>query len=155
MIRYFLFFLLCFFVSHSTQDSVALTDDNWDETLKTQTSWIINLFVPWCEYSKQLSVEWKKLAESPPPSVGVGHVDCSENYLCDKMFLDGYPTILFIQNKRYTEYPEERSVTKIKEWISQEKFKEATTRFVPRMTISEPAISEVVVLTDRNLIKRF
>jgi len=146
--------LACFFVPRTSQASVALTDENWDETLKTQSSWIINLFVPWCEYSRELTVEWKKLSDSPPSGVSVGHVDCSENYLCDKLFLDGFPTIIFVEKNRFTEYPGERNSASIKEWITNQKFKQGTSKFVPRMTIVEPLISDVVVLTDRNFDKK-
>jgi len=146
--------VVCLFIARSSQASFALNDENWDEKVKSQPAWIINLFVPWCEHSKNLQAEWKKLSDSPPSSVAVGHVDCSENDLCESLFLDGFPTIIFIQANRYTEYPGERTSADIKAWISQQKFKEGKSKFVPRISVGESLISEVVILTDRNFDKK-
>ena len=78
--------------------ALQLTPDNWDSAVAGKTVFV-KFFAPWCGHCKKMKPDWDKLMEAFEDSetVLVGDVDCigSGKPLCDKVGVQGFPTIKF------------------------------------------------------------
>ncbi|KAL7752569.1 hypothetical protein RI367_002103 [Sorochytrium milnesiophthora] len=81
---------------YSAKDPItALTDANFDsKVLKSNHTWVVEFYAPWCGHCKQFAPEFKKAAKRLDGVVGVGAVDCDQaQSLCGRLGIQGFPTV--------------------------------------------------------------
>uniref|UniRef100_A0A7S0HA67 Thioredoxin domain-containing protein n=1 Tax=Hanusia phi TaxID=3032 RepID=A0A7S0HA67_9CRYP len=78
---------------------VVLSDKNFEtEVFNSGKSAFIKFYAPWCGHCKAMKPAWDDLGKHylASSSVLIGDVDCtSENELCSKYGVSGYPTIKY------------------------------------------------------------
>ena len=75
---------------------INLDEDNGQ--VKSDKSWFIKFFAPWCGHCQRLAPVWSELNRLHSDELNVGLVDCTSEGgkpLCSKMEVRGYPTLLF------------------------------------------------------------
>ena len=81
-----------------TASAIELTPDTWDAQTSGKTVFV-KYFAPWCGHCKRMKPDWDKLmAEyADSESVLVADVDCigAGKPLCDKVGVQGFPTVKF------------------------------------------------------------
>ena len=74
-----------------------LTDSNFEEkVIKSDETWMIKFYAPWCGHCKQLAPAWEKAAKALKGVVKVGAIDV-DNFKAvgSKYGVSGFPTIKF------------------------------------------------------------
>jgi len=90
--------------------AVILTTDNFDE-LTQSGDWLVEFYAPWCGHCKRLAPIWDQLASEADESLHVGKVDCTTNNpVCSRFAVRGYPTIKLLQNGQPKDYSGARTV---------------------------------------------
>ncbi|ELR22795.1 protein disulfideisomerase domain containing protein [Acanthamoeba castellanii str. Neff] len=90
--------------------AVILTTDNFDE-LTQSGDWLVEFYAPWCGHCKRLAPVWDQLASEADESLHVGKVDCTTNNpVCSRFAVRGYPTIKLLQNGQPKDYSGARTV---------------------------------------------
>lgn len=78
--------------------ALQLTPDNWDSAVAGKTVFV-KFFAPWCGHCKKMKPAWDQLMEEYEDSetVLIGDVDCigDGKPLCDKVGVQGFPTIKY------------------------------------------------------------
>lgn len=73
--------------------------------------WLIEYYAPWCGHCKALVPIYEQLATVLKDKVNVAKVDCTTNEeICQKADIRGYPTIRLHQHGESIEYRKQRSV---------------------------------------------
>jgi len=90
---------------------VPLTDGSLDEMILRRGSaagrWLVAFTVPWCAFCQRLAPIWQKLASEFDAKVHVARVVGDENRIAMAKFgVDGFPTIVLIQDGYYYRYPQ-------------------------------------------------
>jgi len=90
--------------------AVILTTDNFDE-LTQSGDWLVEFYAPWCGHCKRLAPIWDQLASEADESLHVGKVDCTTNNpVCSRFSVRGYPTIKLLQHGQPKDYSGARTV---------------------------------------------
>jgi len=90
--------------------AVILTTDNFDE-LTQSGDWLVEFYAPWCGHCKRLAPIWDQLASEADESLHVGKVDCTTNNpVCSRFAVRGYPTIKLLQHGQPKDYSGARTV---------------------------------------------
>ncbi|KAI9221402.1 thioredoxin-like protein [Blastocladiella britannica] len=106
-------------VSATTQPKdtpvVVLTEVDFDSRVQKGT-WLVDFYAPWCPHCKKLAPKFLKAAKELADwretyDYHLAKVDCvAEEGLCNKLKVDGYPTLLVFQNSvRKEEYDGDRT----------------------------------------------
>ena len=100
--------------------ALQLTPDNWDSSVAGKTVFI-KFFAPWCGHCKKMKPAWDKLMEEYEDSeILVGDVDCvgSGKPLCDKVGVQGFPTIKYGDPDNLEPYQGARDFDALKEFTN-------------------------------------
>ena len=96
--------------------AVHLTSENWDEFHRTHESVFVNLYAPWCTWSKNLAPVWDEFStfvkEQDAP-LAVAKVDCvQEAELCRREKVLAFPSIRWYEKGKQMglEYRADRTV---------------------------------------------
>jgi protein disulfide-isomerase len=72
---------------------------------KSQDSWFIKFYVPWCSHCQHLAPIWSQLAKDMEGKLNVGEVNCEATpRLCKDARVNAYPTIYFFRGGERVEY---------------------------------------------------
>lgn len=100
--------------------ALQLTPDNWDSSVAGK-SVFIKFFAPWCGHCKKMKPAWDKLMkEFEDSEILVGDVDCvgSGKPLCDKVGVQGFPTIKYGDPDNLEPYQGARDFDALKEFTN-------------------------------------
>lgn len=79
-----------------------LTNDNFQSTVDTHDTLMVEFYAPWCGHCKKLAPEYEAAADeliNEDPPIRIAKVDCPANSdLCQKFGVSGYPTIKMFKN---------------------------------------------------------
>jgi len=84
----------------SNPDIVHLSEADFDEIVfRSDSPWLVQVYTPWCKYSKEFAPEYNRLANELASSnsgikVGVLHGDNNKK-LKDRLGVIGFPTVKF------------------------------------------------------------
>ncbi|KAF9962725.1 hypothetical protein BGZ70_007945 [Mortierella alpina] len=79
--------------------------------------WLIEYYAPWCGHCKALAPIYEQLAVALKDKVNVAKIDCTTNEeICQKALIRGYPTIRLHQHGESIEYRKQRSVEAMTEF---------------------------------------
>lgn len=99
---------LLFFQDSKNPPIISLTPEDFENRVvnrKDDEIWLVDFFSPGCPPCQQLAPEYRKLAKlfTEYPFVHIAEVDCSRhNWLCQKQYIQGYPTIRVFPRNGWT-----------------------------------------------------
>ena len=105
--------------NENEKDVIELTDDNFDSTVfNDENMWMIVFYAPWCEYCKNLLIEWNEVATQLKGTVKLAKVDCSvQKQLESRYEINKLPTIKIFppgkKDKKEEEYGGQRDLISI------------------------------------------
>ena len=102
--------------------AIELTPDTWDAQTSGKTVFV-KFFAPWCGHCKRMKPDWDKLMSqyADSPSVLVADVDCigAGKPLCDKVGVQGFPTIKHGNPDALEDYKGARDFDSIEEFAAK------------------------------------
>jgi protein disulfide-isomerase-like protein len=115
-------------------DVVDLTASNFDSTIETHASWLVEFYAPWCGHCKRLTPVWEKLAlemKEEGRDTKVARVDCDAHPEAAQRFgVRGFPTINLISGGRVYSFSGAREVEAFKAFAAGG-YKEAESIIYP------------------------
>jgi protein disulfide-isomerase/protein disulfide-isomerase A1 len=108
-------------VSIAAADAVvSLTSKTFASHIKDNKQTLVEFYAPWCGHCKKLQPEFEKAAtELQGRNIPLGQVDATvEKDLASKYNVKGFPTILWFEEGRNSEYDGGRTADSIVEWVS-------------------------------------
>jgi len=119
-----LVFLGLFCLAFAASDVVVVTDKNWKaEVVESGIPVLVKFYAPWCGHCKSLAPTWEKAATNLKGLVKVVKVDCTtEQALCGRFDVKGYPTLKLFKDKAKTVVPYEqgREANQIIRWATDQ-----------------------------------
>lgn len=102
--------------------AIELTPDTWDTETSGKTVFV-KFFAPWCGHCKRMKPDWDTLMADYADSatVLVADVDCigAGKPLCDKVGVQGFPTIKYGNPDAMQDYKGARSLDALQEFASE------------------------------------
>jgi len=107
---------------HFGGSGVANLCDTHFPDATSEKVWLVKFYAPWCGHCKAMIPAMKELGKSfkDDPAVGIGGVDCtvpSNQQLCAKYGVQGYPTIKAIVGGKPRDYQGAREAGPMKEYM--------------------------------------
>jgi protein disulfide-isomerase-like protein len=91
-------------------DVVVLTTRTFDDSTASG-NWLLEFYAPWCGHCKRLAPVYEEAATALKGKVNVGKVDCTtEQIICKRFGIRGYPTLKFLHGGRLTDFAGERTL---------------------------------------------
>jgi len=101
-------------------DVVVLTDENFDETIKSNELVFVEFYAPWCGHCKQLAPAYEEVATELKDRVVIAKVDGTENKeLMGRFAISGFPTLKFFVGGAPVDYNAGRTKKDIIAWIEK------------------------------------
>ncbi|OMJ14275.1 Thioredoxin domain-containing protein 5 [Smittium culicis] len=93
--------------SSNIKNSIALNSANFDGSISTD-AWLIKFYTPSCKFCKRLAPVWTSVTDSlakEANSAGLffAEVNCSVEDICDRLKIDGYPTVNLYKDGKFIE----------------------------------------------------
>lgn len=107
-------------ISHTAfaEDVLTLTTKGFDQHLKDNKQTLVEFYAPWCGHCKKLAPEYEKAASELKGKVALGKVDATEEKdLASKYNVKGFPTLVWFEEGKQTEYDGGRTTETIVEWV--------------------------------------
>mmetsp|Transcript_33379 Transcript_33379/g.72976 ORF Transcript_33379/g.72976 Transcript_33379/m.72976 type:complete len:476 (+) Transcript_33379:66-1493(+) len=103
----------------SAANVLTLTSSNFDQHLKDNKHTLVEFYAPWCGHCKKLDPEYEKAATTlKDKGILLGKVDATEEKdVASKYSVKGFPTIVWFEEGRETEYDGGRTADTIVEWV--------------------------------------
>eukprot|EP00043_Microstomoeca_roanoka_P009294 m.88546 g.88546 ORF g.88546 m.88546 type:complete len:835 (+) comp14543_c0_seq4:3-2507(+) len=80
--------------------------DFWTLAVESEEVWFVNFYSPGCSHCRELAPTWKQFAHAMRDVVGIGAVNCAENWhLCRRVGIEVYPTLLVFPNSDGSSVP--------------------------------------------------
>lgn len=101
------------------ENVVILTDDNFDEYIKTHEHVLVKFYAPWCGHCKKLAPEYSKAAAKlEKENLFLAQVDATvHKKLAEKYQIQGYPTVKLFIKGADIEYNGGRTEKDIVNWM--------------------------------------
>jgi len=100
------------------EEVVTLTTKMFDQHLKDNKQTLVEFYAPWCGHCKKLAPEYEKAAAELKGKVSLGKVDATEEKdLASKYNVKGFPTMVWFEDGKETEYDGGRTSETIVEWV--------------------------------------
>lgn len=100
----------------------ALTDAAFDTHVLPGTTWVVDMYAPWCGHCRDLAPVWASVAAAAAtahPAVHFGSVDVDQHGATATRFnVEGLPTIVAIRNGRYWTFEAERTHAALLDWVA-------------------------------------
>ena len=111
--------LLVIALAIAVNSVLVLTDSTIDEVLRENRYVLIEFYAPWCGHCKKLQPEYERAAEMIGHQAVIAKVDATvEKLAASKYDLQGYPTLLWIENGVVKEeYDGSRTAEDITIWV--------------------------------------
>jgi len=124
----FLFLLSLILVSAIRTEALAeedgvlvLTDENFDEAVKTYDPILVEFYAPWCGHCQKLAPEYSRAAKtlrSDNPPIYLAKVDSTVHKKASERFkVEGFPTLKLLIGGNPTEYGGGRDEASIVSWM--------------------------------------
>jgi len=105
-------------VSVLGEDVLTLTTKDFDQTLKDHKHILVEFYAPWCGHCKKLAPEYEKAATELKGQIPLGKVDATEEKeLATRYNVKGFPTMVWFEEAKQTEYDGGRTADTIVEWV--------------------------------------
>jgi protein disulfide-isomerase-like protein len=99
---------------HSTVQTLTSTNINTHLSDTANPLWLLKFYAPWCGHCKSLSPILDTAAKQLVGKLSIGKIDCtSEKQLCQTHDIKGYPTLKYVRNGEYYDYPLGRDLQSI------------------------------------------
>jgi protein disulfide-isomerase A6 len=140
-----------------SDDVVTLTATNFDSLVKrSDSTWVVEFFAPWCGHCKSLTPEYKKAATAAKGHLKLGAINCDDHaQLCQQFGVKGYPTIKIFGSNKNT--PVDHQGARDAKGILESALAEAKKTIKAKLSgggngggSSSGGSSDVVELTDAN-----
>merc|ERR1719197_1215757 len=96
----------------------ALTTKIFDQHLKDNKQTLVEFYAPWCGHCKKLTPEYEKAAVELKGKVSLCKVDATEEKdLASKYNVKGFPTLVWFEDGKESEYDGGRTAETIVEWV--------------------------------------
>jgi len=97
----------------------SVTTGAWDNLLKDNNHILADFYAPWCGHCKKLNPEFDKAAENlKDTKVKLVKIDATaEKDLASKHNIKGFPTLVWLDEGKQTEYDGGRTAETITEWV--------------------------------------
>jgi protein disulfide isomerase len=100
------------------EEVLTLTTKIWDQHLKDNKQTLVEFYAPWCGHCKKLAPEFERAAVELKGTVALGKVDATEEKdLASKYNIKGFPTLVWFEDAKETEYDGGRTSDTIVEWV--------------------------------------
>jgi len=100
------------------EEVVALTSKVFDSHLQANKHTLVEFYAPWCGHCKKLAPEYEKAATELKGKVSLAKVDATEEKdLASKYNVKGFPTLVWFEDAKETEYDGGRTAETIAEWV--------------------------------------
>ncbi|PAA59556.1 hypothetical protein BOX15_Mlig027588g1 [Macrostomum lignano] len=134
---------------HEEAGILVLTDQNYEEVIKSYPAMLIKFYAPWCIHSREFAPEFVKagfiLKEKNSP-VRLARVDASvEKKFAEKYDVKGYPTLKFFKGDLVIDYNGGKTGESVVSWI-ETKMKQATTAITTIKEAEEFTTADSVTL---------
>jgi len=103
----FILVLCALYISaHAASDVITVTEKTWQkEVMDSPVPVFVKFYAPWCGHCKSLAPTWDQIATNLKGVVPIVKVDCtSEQGLCSRYGVKGYPTLKLFKNKKDSDY---------------------------------------------------
>ncbi|EGF79896.1 hypothetical protein BATDEDRAFT_35223 [Batrachochytrium dendrobatidis JAM81] len=132
-------------------DVVVLTSDTHDAFIAEHPLTLVEYFAPWCPHCKSLAPEYAsaaaELKELDPP-ISIASVDCTtENVICDKLSIQGFPTLKLFRSGVADDYKGERTAKSIVTTIKKQ--------LLPAVSDVSPESFENFIISEKVVIVGF
>jgi protein disulfide isomerase len=118
MLGYLAVALLGIASTASAEDVATLTTKIFDQHLKDNKHVLVEFYAPWCGHCKKLLPEYEKAASELKGKVSLAKVDATEEKdLASKYNVKGFPTMVWFEDAKETEYDGGRTSETIVEWV--------------------------------------
>jgi protein disulfide-isomerase/protein disulfide-isomerase A1 len=110
-------FFVATFLS-SAEEVLTLTKQNFTQHLKDHKQILVEFYAPWCGHCKKLTPEYEKAAVELKGKVALAKVDATEEKeISSKYNVKGFPTLVWFEDEKDTEYDGGRTADTIVEWV--------------------------------------
>merc|ERR1719428_1917685 len=104
--------------SAAADDVVAMNTKAFDDALKQHKHMLVEFYAPWCGHCKKLAPEYEKAATELKGQIPLGKVDATEEKeLATRYNVKGFPTMVWFEEAKQTEYDGGRTAETIVEWV--------------------------------------
>lgn len=102
----------------SAEEVLTLTKKTFDQHLKDNKHTLVEFYAPWCGHCKKLTPEYEKAAVELKGKVALAKVDATEEKeISSKYNVKGFPTLVWFEDGKETEYDGGRTADTIVEWV--------------------------------------
>merc|ERR1719182_899215 len=103
----------------SAEEVLALTSKVFDSHLAANKHTLVEFYAPWCGHCKKLTPEYEKAAVELKGKVSLAKVDATEEKeLASKYNVKGFPTLVWFEDAKETEYDGGRTSEEIVDWVT-------------------------------------
>jgi len=106
--------------SKEAEGVVQLGSSNFDDHLKTHTKTLVKFYAPWCGHCKEMAPKYEEAEKIlRPKGISLVKVDGTEERELGKRFsVDGYPTLIWMEDGEQFPYNGGRGTEDIVDWVT-------------------------------------
>jgi len=102
----------------TAEEVLTLGKQTFDQHLKDNKQTLVEFYAPWCGHCKKLTPEYEKAAVELKGKVSLAKVDATEEKeISSRYNVKGFPTLVWFEDGKETEYDGGRTADTIVEWV--------------------------------------